>query len=397
MDIFAPRSMSAKRTGALQDILKKNQIGCAVYATGAAFVYLLDIPGFWFQRYSVTMGPDSDFGIPSLTRPETIVLIPAEGEPAVFSIPLRAKDLEKEGIEPIVCFADYFSNHMEPFIHGGRVALGHSCRKALENIVREADQYHGTGLEFTDGEKFVDGLRMIKDEKEIGLLSKVAAFTDSVMEAVVPMLKPGVTPFKVEEEIQRLAMEGGASDISFAGNCICVEKGHPTAYDPYIFPKDRPMRPGTGIAFDMGFVIGGYCSDYGRTFFLGEPSKEARESYAALQEAQLYCIERIVPGRTKVTEVSDLIYEGLERFGRGHQLRNHADGTQGHQIGLEVHETPWLKRNSPDIAFQPGMVFALEPKIFIPNEVYMRVEDMVLVTESGAKSLTVFDRKKFGL
>ncbi len=390
-------SMRERRIGALQKKLREKRIDCAVYATSAAFVYLLDIPGFWFQRYSVTMGPDSDFGIPTLTRPETIVLIPAEGEPAVFSIPLRAKDLEKEGIEPIVCFADYFSNYMEPFIRGGRIALGHSCRNALEKIVREADQYHGTALEFTEGEAFVDGLRMIKDEKEIALLAKVAAFTDRVMEGLIPLLKPGVTPFRVEEEIQRLAMEGGASDISFAGNCICVEKGHPTAYDPYIFPKDRPMRPGTGIAFDMGFVLGGYCSDYGRSFFLGEPSKEACESYAALQAAQLYCIEHIIPGKTKVTEVSDLIYEGLERFGRGRQLRNHADGTQGHQIGLEVHETPWLKRKSPDIAFQPGMVFALEPKIFIPDEIYMRVEDMVLVTEEGARPLTLFDRQMFRL
>ena len=67
------------------------------------------------------------------------------------------------------------------------------------------------------------------------------------------------------------------------------------------------------------------------------------------------------------------------------------------QIGLEVHEIPWLKRNSPDIAFQPGMVFAMEPKIFIPNEIYMRVEDMVLVTEDGARSLTTFDRELFKL
>ncbi len=104
-----------------------------------------------------------------------------------------------------------------------------------------------------------------------------------------------------------------------------------------------------------------------------------------------------MPGRTTVNEVSDLIFEGLEQFGRGRQLRNHEDGTQGHQIGLEVHEVPWLRRKGAEQVFLPGMVFALEPKIFVPGEVYMRVEDIVLVTESGARPLTLFDREKFVL
>ena len=390
-------NMSPKRIARLQEKMREKGADAAVYATGAAFVYLLDIPEFWFQRSSVTMGPDTGLWIPSLTRPETVVLVPREGDPVVFSIPRRAEELEKYGISPAICFADHFSNALESHLKGGRIAVGHSCRKALEAIVKDACAYHGLETDITDGEAMVDEMRMIKDEKEIFLLSQAAAFTDRVMEEIVPVLRPGITPLQVEERIQRLAFDGGASDLSFAANCICVEKGHPTSRDPYIFPKDRPIREGTGIAFDFGFVLGGYCSDYGRSFYLGRPSLEAKESYMALQAAQLHAISRIVPGRTRVTEMSDLIFEGLEQFGRGSQLRNHADGTQGHQIGLEVHELPWLKRNSPDTALQPGMVFCLEPKIFIPGEVYMRVEDMVLVKEDGAVSLTGFDREKFEL
>ncbi len=389
--------MSPRRIAALQKKLAAGGIDLALFATGAAFVYLLDIPTFWFQRSSVTMGPDKDRVIPSLTRPDAVLLVPADGDPLVFSIPGRADELRSFGYEPVVCFADYFANKLEPYIRGGKVAIGNCCAAALKKIAEEANEYHGTELVFTDAEIFTDEMRMIKDEKEIRLLSEVAAFTDWVMERLVPLLVPGMIPFKIEEEIQRLALEAGAQDLSFAGSCLAVVKGHPTAMDPYIYPKDRPVGKEAGVAFDMGFVLGGYCSDYGRSFYIGEPSQEAVESYRALQAAQLHAIASIVPGRTKVTEVSDLIFEGLERFGRGSQLRNHVDGTQGHQIGLEVHEIPWLKRNSPDIAFQPGMVFAMEPKIFIPNEIYMRVEDMVLVTEDGARSLTTFDRELFKL
>ena len=389
--------MSPRRIAALQKTLTEKGIDFALFATGAAFVYLLDIPTFRFQRSSVTMGPDKDRVVPSLTRPDAVLFIPADGEPLVFSIPWRADELRSFGYEPTVCYADYFANELEPFIKGGKAAIGHCCAAELRKIAEDANEYHGTSLEFTDAEGFTDAMRMIKDKKEIRLLSEVAAFTDRVMERIVPLLVPGMVPFEIEAEIQRMAFEAGAQDLSFACSCLAVEKGHPTALDPYIYPKHRPVGKEAGVAFDMGFVLGGYCSDYGRSFYIGEPSREAVESYRALQAAQLYAIEHIVPGRTKVTQVSDLIYEGLAQFGREKQLRNHEDGTQGHQIGIEVHEVPWLKRNGSDIAFQPGMVFAMEPKIFIPNEIYMRVEDMVLVTEDGARSLTTFDRELFKL
>ncbi len=389
--------MSEKRISALQELLQQQDLDGAVYATSAAFVYLLDIPEFWFQRYSVTMGPSTRFATPSLTRPETILWVPAQGTPVVFSIPGRAAELKNCGYPVVVCYADYFANKLDPYIKGGTIAVGLSCRNQLEKILTEANQYHGTDLQLVYGEPLTDSLRMIKDEKEIALLSQAASFTDHVMEQLVPMLKPGTTPYMVEDRIQELAMEAGASDLSFAGNCICVQKGHPTSYNPYIFPKDQPLKDGTGIAFDMGFVLNGYCSDYGRSFFLGEPSTEAVASYHALQQAVVYAAEHIVPGKTLVTQASDLVFEGLKQFGRHTQLRNHEEGVQGHQIGLEVHETPWLYRQSPKQAFEPGMVFCLEPKIFLHDEIYMRVEDMILITAEGGRFLTKFDREKFVL
>ncbi|MCF0150815.1 MAG: aminopeptidase P family protein, partial [Firmicutes bacterium] len=386
-------NMSAKRIAALQQILKENGADGALYATSAAFVYLLDIPDFWFQRYSVTVGPFTQFATPTLTRPESILWVPAEGEPAVFTVPGRAAELKATASCPVItCYADYFANYLEGYLHGGTVAVGLSCRSQLEKIAKQANQYHKEPLKLIYGEPFTDRLRCIKDDKEVALLAHAAAFTDWVMEQLVPMLKPGVTPFQVEDRIQQLAMEAGAADLSFAGNCICVEKGHPTSYNPYIFPKDRPLKKGTGVAFDMGFVLNGYCSDYGRSFYIGEPSKEAQDCYRALQKAVVWAADHIVPGKTLVNEASDLVFEGLKQSGKQLMLRNHEDGVQGHQIGLEVHEDPWLCRSTAREPFRPGMVFCLEPKIFVYDEIYLRVEDMIHITETGAEFLTKFDR-----
>jgi len=389
-------NMSPKRIAALQQKLKENNLDAAVYATGAHFVYLLDIQDFWFQRYSVTLGPDTEFATPTLTRPETLIWVPQEGAPVLFSTPRRAKELTKTGYDVIVTYVDYFKKRLADYINGGRVAVGLSCKDEVTQMIKDADACHGGTVEVVYGEQLVDELRMIKDEKEIGLLRKAAALTDYAMEQIIPILKPGITPYEVEKKIAQIGFDNGAEDLAFSGSCIFVEKGHPTAVDPYIFPRNRGMRVGTGIAFDMGYVLNGYSSDYGRSFFYGEPSQEAVESYKALQAAQCYMVDHIVPGKTSVTEISDIIYEGLEQFGRGHQLRHHEQGGQGHQIGIEVHELPWIHRNNEGI-LKPGMVFCSEPKIFIPDEIYMRVEDMILVTETGAEFLTVFDRDLFRL
>ena len=389
-------NMSKKRIDALQQLLRQDGVSAAIYATSPHFIYLLDLPTFWIQRYGVTQGPKPGRERSTLTRPETMIFVPAEGDPVVFTIPQRKKDLEEVEYPVIVTHLDYFANKLEPYIHGGTVAVGLACQDSLTGMVKEADACHGGSVAVIDGEDYVRKLRMIKDEKEIGLMRKVAALTDYAMEEIVKILKPGITPYQVEEKIAAIGEEAGCEDLSFGGACIGVEKGHPTSNDPYIFPKNRPFRLQTGIAFDMGYLLNGYCSDYGRSFYLGEPSKEAVDSYAALQAAQQYVVDHIVPGKTPVASASDMLFEGLEQFGRGHQLRNHVDGVQGHQIGLDVHENPWLARGSKGV-FLPGMIFCLEPKIFIPDEIYMRVEDMVLVTETGAEFLTVFDRSKFVL
>lgn len=153
---------------------------------------------------------------------------------------------------------------------------------------------------------------------------------------------------------------------------------------------------GTALAFDFGYSIDGYCSDFGRSFYCGRPEKSISDAYKALQEAQLRLLDKIKPGM-KMDMTYRTLFEIMEKRGCGKYLRNYGNiGLMGHQIGIDVHERPWLHDETED-AFEPGMTMCIEPKFWGPGRAYLRVEDMVLITETGCESLTEFDRQLFEL
>lgn len=125
--------------------------------------------------------------------------------------------------------------------------------------------------------------------------------------------------------------------------------------------------------------MNGYCSDYGRSFYSGKAPVHIANAYKALQAAQLELLNTIKPG-VSMAITFDCLYKTLSRFGYEKYLRNFANiGMMGHQIGIDVHEEPWLHNNSTTV-FKPGMIMCIEPKLWLPGEAFMRVEDMVLIT-----------------
>jgi Xaa-Pro aminopeptidase len=155
------------------------------------------------------------------------------------------------------------------------------------------------------------------------------------------------------------------------------------------------LERGTSIAFDVGFVVEGYCSDWGRSFYLGEPEENVSKAYAALQTAVLETIGAVGEDIHRVNEFFPHIEKVLDREGFGNYLRARLpNGMVGHQIGVEVHEDPWLMPgNSQELV--DGMVFCVEPKLWLKGEYYLRVEDMILIKNGEAESLTNYDRMKF--
>ena len=185
-------------------------------------------------------------------------------------------------------------------------------------------------------------------------------------------------------------------DFSFPPTIGFKTRGTFTLEQNYDFPRTSKLLPNTGIAFDIGFVKDGYCSDWGRTLYWGKAPEFIRQGYKVLQDAQVNMINSIVPYKTNVNETYKMITDYVKEHGYGDYFRVQKRGMNGHQIGIDCHEFPMLTddENEP---FIPGMVFCSEPKLMFPGEMYMRVEDMILITEDGAESLSKFPRDMFEL
>ncbi len=251
---------------------------------------------------------------------------------------------------------------------------------------------------FVDVSGLLDRTRMIKEPGEIELLRKAAQLTDRVMEAVVAGIRDGVTQRELELAIEMKARSMGASHMSFAPCAGFVPSGS-TASDPLsACPRDKGLEPRTAIFFDVGFVLDGYCSDWGRSVYWGTPPEHAVKGHKALRQAVLETVEAMRPGRTRGCDVYPAIESVLDTLGYGGFMRARLSPSNvvGHQIGVEVHENPWLRPENTE-TLQEGMVMCLEPKLWHAGEYYFRLEEMVLMGKNGAELLTNFDRELFAL
>ena len=154
---------------------------------------------------------------------------------------------------------------------------------------------------------------------------------------------------------------------------------------------------GTSIGFDFGFVMDGYCSDFGRSLYFGPTPEHIRGAYAALQQSVVDVVRTMREGSLRMCDLFPAVERSLDAAGYGEYLRARLPGgVLGHNIGIDVHENPWARPEN-DQPLRANMVMALEPKLWRSGEYYLRVEDIVLVGEDGAEFLTQFARTVFQL
>ncbi len=383
-----------KRVEKLQAILRQDGLDGVLYASSANMQYLLDDTSYYWQRSMETggieagQGPNGHF----LNRPDAILYVPADGEPILFLTYNRAETMGCTAVRQVVDYYSHLPQAMTGLVKGKKIGYGESCDTALQAILAEAAPL----AQAVSAEYCAERLRVVKDEKEIAALRKAAAFTDAAMAHTVQYLRPGVTRREVSNIMAKFGRDRGIRDLPFPATCLMVHTDDPDAKDVHAHGLDVPMQPGTSLGFDFGYVLDGYCSDFGRSFYCGKAQPLIADAYKALQQAQLELFSRIRPG-IGLGICFDTLYASLEPTGYAPYLRKHMDfGLMGHQIGIDVHERPWL-HSDQEAVFQPGMVMCIEPKIWIPGKVFMRVEDMVLITETGCESLTAFDRELYEL
>ena len=243
-----------------------------------------------------------------------------------------------------------------------------------------ADEIGARRLVATKG--LLSDLRAVKDEVEIKAITRAARLQEEALLATLETLEPGRREREICARLEFEMKSRGASGPSFP---TIVAAG---AYSsrPHAVPAVARAATGKPLLIDWGARLDGYCSDMTRTFSLGRWSKRMREVYLIVLEAFEAALARVADGvacRVVDAAARDII-EGAgygERFGHG----------LGHGIGLEVHEAPRLARRSED-TLRAGMVVTIEPGIYLPGIGGVRIEDDVLVTDRGARTLSSLPR-----
>jgi Xaa-Pro aminopeptidase len=215
-------------------------------------------------------------------------------------------------------------------------------------------------------------LRRRKSEAELDLLARAAAVTDAALLVGAEACRPGVTERQVAAEIANFYRANGAETVDF----VIVASG-PNGAFPHHETSDRRMQVGDTIILDIGATLTGYKSDITRVVHLGEPTAEVKAVYQAVLEANR-------KGRAAALAEVDLVArKAIEQAGYGAYFRHRT----GHGLGLEVHEPPWITSESETV-LEAGMVFSVEPGIYLPGKFGVRIEDIVVVTEAECRNLT---------
>jgi len=223
----------------------------------------------------------------------------------------------------------------------------------------------------------VEEIRAVKDPGEITLIRRSARLNKKVFNSALRRLKPGVSERSLADEIETIFIREGARS-AFE---LIVASGE-NASKPHALPTSAKIRENSFVMIDIGAKLDGYCSDLTRMVTLGRVKDKFKKIYNTVRIAQEKAIEMIRPG----VMVRDVDAAGRDHI-KGAGFGKYFGHSLGHGIGMNVHEKPTISSLSEG-SLRPGMVFTVEPAIYIPKFGGARIEDMVLVTDKGCEVLT---------
>lgn len=236
---------------------------------------------------------------------------------------------------------------------------------------------------FIDGETAINDNRAIKDADEIAVLERAAALADFGVEAGVSVLREGISEMEVVAHIEAALKKKGVREMAFATMVLFGEK----TGDPHGQPGERKLKRGDLVLFDLGVVLDGYCSDITRTLSFQAVDDEMQRIYQIVQHAQTTALQQCRPG-VPVREVDAAARNVITEAGYGEYFSHRV----GHGLGLDAHEFPSMHGQNESM-LKEGMVFTVEPGIYIPGKGGVRIEDDVVITADGCKILTQYPKE----
>jgi Xaa-Pro aminopeptidase len=227
------------------------------------------------------------------------------------------------------------------------------------------------------------GLRQVKDAAEIARIERAAAIADEALGRVLPVLHEGVTEAGFAALLEHEMRVGGAEGPSFP---TIVGSG-PNGARPHHRAGDRTIGSGDLVVVDFGAIVDGYCSDMTRTFVLGDPTAEQAELLEVVAAAQAAGVAAVRAG-VMASVVDAACRDVITAAGHGERF---VHGT-GHGVGLDIHEPPWISAVSTTVELVPGNVITVEPGVYRAGLGGVRIEDAVVVTHDGCRTLTTFPK-----
>ncbi len=361
--------MNQARLTRTQQQLKQQGLDALALVTGPNMLYLIELSLHLSERPSVfIISADGELGIiaPALEAPRVAQTLGPAVEVFAWS------DAEgHEGAFAAAC--------AEMQLSGRSVAIEYLQMRAVE--VKSFER-HAPGINLVALEEKFPSFRAVKDADEIKKLRKALQIMETALRETASAIKVGATEKEIANAYLLACMKAGTESTPFAP----IIASGPNAANPHAVPTERPVRQGDFVIVDCGATYGGYVADITRTFAVGEISAEAEKIYNIVLAANRAGCNAARPG-VACGEVDHAARQVIDQAGYGPYFIHRT----GHGLGLETHEPPYMVAGNP-MPLEPGMVFTVEPGIYVEGQLGVRIEDDVICTENGVEVLTTFER-----
>ena len=321
-----------------------------------------------------------------LSERPIVLFLPADDDPAIIIPSLEAMKARAAGIPPERIFE---WNDTEGY-HG---AFQQACaRLELADYMLGVEAFHmrvlelqtlqryAPGLQIAHAEPALSALRSVKDADEIAAMERAIAVAEKALKRIIPRIKVGLSERQIAAMLTNELLASGAESIAFGP----IVAGGPNSAIPHAVPTDRAIRNGDLLVVDWGVYVDGYPSDITRTLAVGGIDDELRRIYDTVNAANAAARKAVRPGVTG-QEVDRVARDVIESAGYGDYFIHRT----GHGLGLEIHEPPDMSPAN-DRPIAPGNVFTIEPGIYLPGRGGVRIEDNVVATADGGRTLTTF-------
>src|SRR3954469_5671313 len=344
------------RADRLLDLLRERELDCLLVSNLINVRYLT---GFTGSNGACIVTPEERLFVTDFRYVEQ-----AEDQVRGFELVKGERDLQAQLAKLLKGRAGFDDAHVSVRVH----------RKLVDASSEDVELVAAAGL--------VERLREVKDEEELRTIAAAAELADGVYELLRERGAGGRTERDVARELERELRERGAEP---AFPVIAASGAHGAL--PHAIPRDVEIEAGSLMIVDMGALLDGYCSDCTRTFAIGEVDEKAVEVYELVRRAQEAALGAVRAG-AECPAVDGVARDLIESAGYGERFGHGL----GHGVGLEVHEGPRLAK-SADGELRAGNVVTVEPGVYLPGELGVRIEDLVVVGDDGPDVLTGFPKE----